>query len=276
MRGFRVQKEQYILQQVRAGARILHVGCTNAPTTAVRWHKETLLHKDLCDEAKSCGAHIVGLDIDKASLAWLQERMPDAELYFGDAQKILDCVGLGNRFDLILATDVIEHLSNPGLFLESCRALLSRSGHLLITTCNAFGIGRFAKALLNHEAVHEEHTAYFSHRNLTRLCLMCGLTALKLGYYECEPMKQFSLNVLVTNLLERIMCVPYPQFSEGIIVEAEALPESEGTVSGKWLSAEEVPARSCATSSIAASGKRSSSNTSPGLTRKRIFSLEQT
>jgi 2-polyprenyl-3-methyl-5-hydroxy-6-metoxy-1,4-benzoquinol methylase len=225
MRGFRVQKEQYILQQVRPGLRILHVGCTSAPNTAGRWLKGTLLHKNLCDSAKSCGAHIVGVDIDKASLAWLQERMPDAELHYGDAQKLQDRVGLGSRFDLILAADVIEHLANPGLFLSSCSTLLGSSGHLLITTCNAFGIGRFAKALLNHEAVHVEHTAYFSHRNLTRLCLMCKLKVLKLGYYECEPMGQFSLNGLVTNLLEQIMCVPYPQFSEGVIVEAEVLPE---------------------------------------------------
>jgi 2-polyprenyl-3-methyl-5-hydroxy-6-metoxy-1,4-benzoquinol methylase len=232
MQGFRVQKERYILQQVRPGSRILHVGCTGAPHTALRWLKGTLLHKRLCDAAKSCGAHIIGVDIDKASLAWLQERMPDAELHYGDAQKLRDCEGLGSCFDLILATDVIEHLPNPGLFLESCRTLLSPSGHLLMTTCNAFGIGRFAKALLDHEAVHEEHTAYFSHRTLTRLCLMSGLKALKLGYYECEPMVQFSLNRLVTNLLEHIMCAPCTQFSEGVIVEAEALPDSKGLVSG--------------------------------------------
>lgn len=41
---------------------------------------------------------------------------------------------------------------------------------------------------------------------------------------ECEPMEQFSLNLLVTNLLDHIMCVPYPQFSEGGGGEAEFDP----------------------------------------------------
>ena len=191
MRGFRVEKEQYILQEVIPGARILHVGCTNAPNTVGRWKAGTLLHKSLCDKAKRCGAHVVGLDIDEASLAWLQERMPDAEFFHGDAQKLRDCLGSCSNFDLIIAADVIEHLSNPGLFLESCHALLGPCGRVLITTCNAFGIGRFAKALLNHEAVHPEHTAYFSHRNLSRLCSMSGLKVLKLGYYKYERMTKF-------------------------------------------------------------------------------------
>ncbi|SRR6266542_2925804 len=226
MQGFRTEKESYILQTVMPDTRILHIGCTNAPNTLHRWESGALLHKSLCDKAKSCGAHVVGQDIDGASLAWLQERMPDAEFFHGDAQKLRDCVGERGQFDLIIAADVIEHLSNPGLFLESCPELLGPCGRVLITTCNAFGIGRFAKALLNHEAVHPEHTAYFSHRTLSRLCSMSGLKVLELGYYKYERMTKFSLNLLVTNSLEQVVSVIYPQFSEGVIVEAGPILQS--------------------------------------------------
>jgi 2-polyprenyl-3-methyl-5-hydroxy-6-metoxy-1,4-benzoquinol methylase len=234
MRGFRIKKKQYILQEVTPGANILHVGCTSAPNTIDRWNTGALLHKSLCDKAKSCGAHVVGLDIDGESLAWLEERMPDVEFFHGDAEKLRDSLGGSGKFDLIIAGDVIEHLSSPGLFLESCRELLGPSGRVLITTCNAFGIGRFAKALLNHEAVHPEHTAYFSHRNLDRLCSMCGLKVLKSGYYKYQPMTKFSLNLLCTNMLEQVVSVIYPQFSEGVVVEAgPMLPSTDSNISTK-------------------------------------------
>jgi hypothetical protein len=115
---------------------------------------------------------------------------------------------------------VIEHLPNPGQFLEGCRNALTADGLLLITTVNAFGVARFAKAMLSHEAVHPEHTAYYSHRTLSRLCAMCGLRASLLGYYRCEPANRLSLNLLATNFLERAVAPLLPQFSEGVLLEA--------------------------------------------------------
>jgi len=43
------------------------------------------------------------------------------------------------KFDVIFSGDLIEHLSNPGLFLKSCSRNLKESGQLIITTLNCFG-----------------------------------------------------------------------------------------------------------------------------------------
>jgi 2-polyprenyl-3-methyl-5-hydroxy-6-metoxy-1,4-benzoquinol methylase len=40
------------------------------------------------------------------------------------------------RFDLITAIEVIEHLENPSCFLRECRMLLADGGKLIITTPN--------------------------------------------------------------------------------------------------------------------------------------------
>jgi SAM-dependent methyltransferase len=149
-----------------------------------------------------------------------REIMPAAELRYGDAQRLPEHLA-GEKFDLIVAGDVIEHLQNPGQFLEGCRDALSANGLVLITTANAFGVSCFAKALLSHEAaVHPEHTAYSSHRTLARLCEMSGLRASLLGYYRCEPADRLSLNMLATNFLERAVAPLWPQFSEGVLIEA--------------------------------------------------------
>jgi 2-polyprenyl-3-methyl-5-hydroxy-6-metoxy-1,4-benzoquinol methylase len=218
MRGFRVDKEQYILRRSYEAKAILHIGCTGAPNTAVRWREGTLLHKNLCDNLVA-GQQLVGVDIDEPSLTWLQERMPHQELLLADAHHLSDCFGPDMRFDLVLAGDVIEHLANPGLFLESARMVLDAGGRILITTANAFGVAGFAKALLDHEPVHPEHTAYFSRSTLGRLCELCGLRMVRFGYYRCESMTSFSLNTLVSNTLENTLASVWPQFSTGVIAE---------------------------------------------------------
>jgi 2-polyprenyl-3-methyl-5-hydroxy-6-metoxy-1,4-benzoquinol methylase len=218
MRGLTIVKDDYIRARSAAAERILHVGCTRAPETIRWWEQGGLLHKQLCDQRRP-GQRIVGVDIDEESLAWLRERMPGEDLRYADAQRLPHYLG-DEKFDLIIAGDVIEHLPNPGQFLEGCREILAPNGAVLVTTVNAFGVSRFAKALLFHEAVHPEHTAYYSHRTLSRLCMMCGLRTSLLGYYRCEPATKFSLNLYVTNFLERAVAPVWPQFSEGVLMEA--------------------------------------------------------
>lgn len=218
VRGPTVEKERYILERSVGAEHILHVGCTRSPETLTHWEAGTLLHKKLYDQRRPT-QRIVGVDIDQTALAWLSERIPGAELRYADAQRLPEHLA-GEKFDLIIAGDVIEHLPNPGQFLDGCRDALTPDGSILITTANAFGVSRFAKALLSHEAVHPEHTAYYSHRTLARLCDMSGLRASRLGYYRCEPANRLSLNMLATNFLERAVAPLWPQFSEGVLIEA--------------------------------------------------------
>lgn len=218
MRGFRVNKNQYILQRSQEAKTILHVGCTGAPSTSGLWREGKLLHKHLCDRLEGW-QRLVGVDIDEPSVNWLKERMPEQELFVADAHRLSNHFGTDTRFNLILVPDVIEHLSNPGLFLESARSVLAPGGRILLTTINAFGIVRFAKALLDHEAVNPEHTVYFSHGTLKHLSRKCGLRVVKLGYYRCKPMTHFSLNTLVSNTFEHAAASAWPQLSEGVLAE---------------------------------------------------------
>jgi 2-polyprenyl-3-methyl-5-hydroxy-6-metoxy-1,4-benzoquinol methylase len=220
MRGARINKERYVLEQSRTARSILHIGCTSAPNTVGRWRQGTLLHRKLCDHVDRVTQRVVGIDIDQPSIDWLRGRMPHDEILYANAERLGDYFGLDVRFDLIIAGDVIEHLSNPGLFLVSSREHLTPNGRILLTTVNAFGVVRFLKALFDHEAVHPEHTAYYSGRTLRRLFTLCGLQLTKLGYYKCEPLTRLSLNGIITNVTEHILAYPWPQFSEGIVAEA--------------------------------------------------------
>mgnify|MGYP000552705285 CR=1 FL=1 len=66
----------------------------------------------------------------------------------------------GKRFDAIVAGDVIEHVNNPGLFLENCRKHLKAGGLLLITTPNAKWWTVFYKPHIEHVLWHDRFTLY--------------------------------------------------------------------------------------------------------------------
>lgn len=216
IRGFRAHKVPYILERVREAKSILHVGCTNSPRTALRWQHDSLLHKTLCEIRPGA---VTGIDIDQEAVDWLAARLPNERVVFGDAH---DLTGVfpGETFDLIIAGDMIEHLPNPGKFVEAAGRALTPRGVLLITTANAFGGVRFLKAVAGHEAVHDEHTAYFSHSTLRRLAAMSGLRVAAAGYYCAEPeMKNRGLNGRISYALEAAITPLFPQYSEGVIAE---------------------------------------------------------
>lgn len=215
MRGFgRKNKEKYIFAIATQKRNILHVGCTNSPNTQKRIETNGLLHAKLLDISND----IVGIDIDSVAIEIMREHFPSAELVAGDAHCLSNYFG-DRKFDLIVAADVIEHLNNPGLFLESCRRQLMPGGEIIVTTSNTFHIGRFLKAALFHEAVHDQHTAYYSPKTLQRLGEMGQIKTKEYGYYSCEPLSyNASINRAVTNLIEKCATLVWPQLSEGVIV----------------------------------------------------------
>lgn len=55
--------------------------------------------------------------------------------YIHDASRLME---LKERFDTILAGEIIEHLDNPQAFLEGCYTILNPGGHLVISTPNPY------------------------------------------------------------------------------------------------------------------------------------------
>ena len=74
------------------------------------------------------------------------------------------------KFDVIFAGDLIEHLSNPGLFLDRCKSHLKSDGILILTTPNTFNLFNLAEKLTKEEpTVNSDHTFYFNSKTLSKL-----------------------------------------------------------------------------------------------------------
>lgn len=161
-----IRRDDWLVESCR-GKRVLHVGCTDYPITTYKIENNKLLHARLVQVA----TEVIGLDIDKEGIETLSSLMPDQKFLVHSAEELDQCEALaGQTFDVIVAADVIEHVSNIGLFLAGIRNKLNPGGQLLITTPQAFAIKRMmAMILMGYEYVHPDHIAYFSVSTLSRI-----------------------------------------------------------------------------------------------------------
>lgn len=147
------------------GKKVLHLGCTNYPYTQDSIDQESLLHYDL----KEIAGELYGFDFDQKGLDIL-EKQGTGNLFQADLEK-LERVDLNQSFEVIIAGEMIEHLDNPGLFMQGIKRFMDEQTKLVITTINAYSIFRFLLYALRgkggeNEPVHPDHVSYYSYKTL--------------------------------------------------------------------------------------------------------------
>ena len=162
-----VPNKHRFLMDLAKGRRVLHIGCADALVDVEERAQEgRFLHTKLAETARE----LWGCDIDAKGLDRLRELFGMEHLILADAQNLqLEDVG-GQPFEMVIAAEVIEHLTNPGGFLESVRRILARGGLFCITTPNgALSLKIFLHSLRAQEEVAPEHVVLFSFTSLTTL-----------------------------------------------------------------------------------------------------------
>lgn len=198
-----------------AGKKVLHLGCTNYPYTQPAIDDRALLHFKL----EKVAAEVYGFDLDQRGLDVLAENGAK-NLYRADLEK-LDEVELDEKFDVIVAGEMIEHLNNPGLFLHGIKRFMNPDTSLIITTINAYCAMRFWAYFLrgrggSAEPVHPDHVAYYSYSTLKVLINRAELQVKDFLFYdvgrEHRPYSPWHYK-LVNDVSVRLS----PQTSDGII-----------------------------------------------------------
>ena len=153
------------------GPEVLDVGCTGhfVEIGAPNW-----LHGRLRQKFPS----VSGIDISEENAALLRRNGFD-KIYVQSAEKF----ELSDRFDTIVAGELIEHLANPGLFLRQARAHLKPGGRLVLTTPNAFSLLFISYALFKYPKTCEnlQHTCWFCPQTMKELVDRCGF---KIEHFE--------------------------------------------------------------------------------------------
>ena len=149
-----------VIEPYVKGKDVLDIGCVDARTGGEKKYKSTGLHIFL----KGRAHFLMGVDSDKGGVIAMKNE--GYNVTQADAERL----NLGRRFDTVVAGEILEHLSNPGLFLESVKGHLNDGGTLIITTPNAFGITNFFRILRkNSIKVHGGHTCWYDPVTLAQL-----------------------------------------------------------------------------------------------------------
>jgi len=204
-----------IIKSISRGKKVLHLGCTNYPYTQLAIDGDALLHNEL----ESVASELFGFDYDQEGIDILTA-LGSTNLYRADLEK-LDEVDLDIKFDVIIAGEIIEHLNNPGLFLNGIQRFMNAESELIITTINAYCALRFATYALRgkggtNEPVHPDHVYYFSYRTLKLLVERAGLTVKDFYFYDLGT-EHRPFNPWYYNLINDVAVKVSTQVADGVI-----------------------------------------------------------
>jgi SAM-dependent methyltransferase len=121
---------------------------------------------------------VAGLDINGANIEFLRRRGYD-NLFVASAETF----SLPGKFDTVFSGELIEHLSNPGAFLERAREHLAEGGRVVLTTPYPFSLLFQAYAFLKFPKTcqNPEHTCWFCPQTLT---VLAGRAGMKVIHWE--------------------------------------------------------------------------------------------
>jgi 2-polyprenyl-3-methyl-5-hydroxy-6-metoxy-1,4-benzoquinol methylase len=136
---------------------VLDLGCIDHSASSAIELGQYWLHKQIKDVAKK----VIGVDILVNDALVLNNI--GYEIISADVENF----NLNMTFDVIVAGDLIEHLSNIGIFFENIKKHMSNNSILIISTPNPFNIEQTMAAIFqNRVFVNEQHTVWLSPHNL--------------------------------------------------------------------------------------------------------------
>lgn len=212
------QRVGYILDACR-NKRVLHVGCADVPLTQKRLEDGTLLHGMI----EKVAAVQYGIDLSAEGIGILRQQGYN-NLAVANVEELTKSNPFGDvNFDVIVAGEILEHLSNPGYFLDGMKPLLSNTGsRLVLTTVNAYCAYRFVYAfLMGGEKVHPDHVYYFSRSTLIRLLTRHGFEVEDFAFYPVGREHERYLNTGRTRILwwaDRFAYRFNPALADGVMV----------------------------------------------------------
>lgn len=203
------------LKENCVGKKVLHLGCTDYPYTQSSIDNKKLLHFEL----ENIAEELYGFDFDEKGIEIL-ENHDVKNLYKADLENLQE-VDLDEKFDVIVAGEMIEHLSNPGLFLSGIQRFMSKDTKLLITTINAYMGMRFWLYGLrgkggSFEPVHPDHVAYYSYSTLSLLIKRENLQVNEFLFYNLGEEHRVH-QPWYYNLCNDVCVKIAPHWSDGII-----------------------------------------------------------
>jgi 2-polyprenyl-3-methyl-5-hydroxy-6-metoxy-1,4-benzoquinol methylase len=155
---------------LKPGTRVLDVGCGNGFT---------------CGEFLRRGCHVVGIDLSESGIEVARRTHPTGRFEVLPADdKLLEALG-EEPFDIVVSTEVVEHLYAPRAYAHGCFQALKPGGRFICTTPYHGYLKNLAIALAGKWDSHASplwdggHIKLWSRRTLGNLLAEAGFINLQ-------------------------------------------------------------------------------------------------
>ncbi|MBW8856097.1 MAG: bifunctional 2-polyprenyl-6-hydroxyphenol methylase/3-demethylubiquinol 3-O-methyltransferase UbiG [Bradyrhizobium sp.] len=106
----------------------------------------------LCEPLSRLGAQVIGVDPSVSNIAAAKLHADKAHLAIDYRCTTVEEIDPRERFDIVLAMEVVEHVVDVGVFLKRCAAMLKPNGLMVVSTLNR-NWKSFALAIVGAEYV---------------------------------------------------------------------------------------------------------------------------
>jgi 2-polyprenyl-6-hydroxyphenyl methylase/3-demethylubiquinone-9 3-methyltransferase len=106
----------------------------------------------LCEPLTRLGAQVIGVDPSASNIAAARLHADRGHLSIDYRCTTAEEMDVRERFDIVLAMEVVEHVSDVGIFLNRCAAMLKPGGLMVVSTLNR-NWKSFALAIVGAEYV---------------------------------------------------------------------------------------------------------------------------
>lgn len=173
-----VDRIEFVLERAR-GRRVIHLGFVDETRMDERVEQGSWLHAQLGRVA----SELVGIDVSEPGVA--AAAALGYEVHAADCEDVASLAALAlEPADLVLAGELVEHLTAPGRMLEAVRPLLREGGELVVTTVNAGTPTNVVAGLAGLELVNSDHVAWYSWWTGRTLLERHGWALRELAYYQ--------------------------------------------------------------------------------------------
>jgi len=178
------------------------------------------LHKFILDNASK----VLGVDIQEKKILELKNK--GFGVIYDDVINLNRVKELKKKFDVIVAGELIEHLENPGQFLDNLKILLKKEGKIIFSTPNIFGLRYIIRHIIfdkenpywknRMQEIKYGHVLGFSKLLLENLLLRDGFKIIDFSYVIKDEYKGLKGNI------EKILSFIFPRFSPQLAYVVES------------------------------------------------------
>ena len=146
----------------------------------------------LAGQLATAGFDVTGVDASQSGIEIARRAYSGPKFVFSELSHAVELVG-SEKFDLVVSSDVIEHLYRPAVLLEVASDLLKPDGQILIGTPYHGYLKNLALSLSGRMDSHfgalddGGHIKFFSVRTLSSLLQRHGFVDLKFDFYGRGP-----------------------------------------------------------------------------------------